>query len=160
MQLHSTERIHRHEPTHMSRNKHPRVQLQERPAGYDWSPRGSCANLLMLGVMRIGQQLRGFVGGRANAEEAEGIAGRFSSNGAICVQHGLEVLEQLLIVGAQRCQTQPQASSMLHNLHVPAGELITQRSNTAYRLMHQLAGAAHPSVLGKGSMVGTMRKMA
>ena len=33
MQLHSTARIHRHEPMHMSKNQRPRVQLQEGESG-------------------------------------------------------------------------------------------------------------------------------
>mmetsp|Transcript_5894 Transcript_5894/g.16829 ORF Transcript_5894/g.16829 Transcript_5894/m.16829 type:complete len:305 (+) Transcript_5894:1588-2502(+) len=83
-------------------------------------------DLLVLGVMRISQHLLPLLCGRAHEQQTHGDACRLAGDGGVGVQHVLEVLEDLLVLGAQPRHPQPQARPVLCDLALRCAQRLQQ----------------------------------
>jgi hypothetical protein len=73
-------------------------------------------HLLVLGVMGIGEQLSGLLRGAPGGEQAQGDPRRLPRHCTVLVEDSLDVLKDVVVICAQRCQTQTQAGSVLDGL--------------------------------------------
>ena len=70
----------------------------------------------MLGVVGVRQQLCGLLGRAAGRQQAERDACRLPRHSIVHVQHGLDVLKDVIVVAAEGSQAQAQAGPVLDGL--------------------------------------------